>query len=367
MPELWVILVAAVIALTALALGGVIGYLLSNSKAAKAAGQAETLRQDIAEREAKIGELHADVEAMRGDLHTAEKHGERTAAQLEAKEQALLEQRELLASAEAKLKDTFAGVGREALKANTEAFLDLAKQRFETQTKQADGDLAKRQTEIEKMLAPMKVLLGEYQKRLAEIEESRTKSYSDIRQQLGQVAESHRSLGEQTTQLVSALRNPGTRGQWGELKLKRLLELAGMTEHFDFNMQVSVAGEGDGVQQRPDLVVDLPGERRIVVDSKYSADDFLKAADEDNLDRRVQHLRNFAKAVRRHGQQLSQKKYWEAFDQAPNYVVMFMPGEALLYAAVEHDPALVEELMQKGVILATPTTLLALLKTVAMG
>ena len=393
------VIVVVVVGVLMLALGAVLGYFFAKTKLAgdrsaerdadqaalaqaretasadraKAEAQIEGLREDLAERGHIIAEQKAAVEMagrrfeqLRDELVTVEKNAERLTAELKAKQDAFDEQKRQFEQMREQLKDTFAGVSEKALESNRSAFMSLAKERFESQTKQAEGDLAKRQTEIEKMLAPMKTLLDAYQKRLAEIEESRTKSYSDIKLQLGQVAESHRSLDLQTKQLVQALRDPGTRGQWGELKLKRLLELAGMTEHFDFNMQVNIVGE-DGEQLRPDLVVNLPGERNIVVDSKYSASDFLKAVDEEDHERRVDHLQSFAGAVRRHGMALSQKKYWSQFNHTPDYVVMFMPGEAMLYAAVDHAPGLVEELMQKGVILATPTTLLALLKTVAMG
>src|SRR5439155_4945172 len=230
---------------------------------------------------------------------------------------------------------------------------------------EATGTLEQRKAQIEGLLKPMHEILNQYQSRLVDIEKSRVESYSMLREQLGTLAETQRTLNVQTSQLVTALRRPQTRGQWGEITLRRLVELAGMASRCDFVEQASVDTE-DG-RQRPDMIVNLPGERSIVIDCKAALDAFLDAAaapDEDN--RRVCLQRHCAQ-VRARARELSAKAYWNQFKQSPEYVVMFLPGEAFLYAAVEMDGSLIEDCLKSRVIVATPTTLIALLKAIEFG
>ncbi len=339
-------------------------------RAARATADATTARLESAEsrmieQREELAAVRSECEQALREVSAARSERDQAVTRLEAAQQNLQDQRGALAEAKAQLRETFSDVGREALRQNNDAFLAVAKQRFDLLAKGAEGDLAERQAQIDGLLKPLRETLDAYQKRLGEIEQSRTATYTDIREQLGSVAETQRSLGVQTQQLVSALRRPGTRGQWGELTLQRLLELAGLSEHHDFHQQASIDGE-EG-RQRPDLVVELPGDRSIVVDSKYSADDFLKALECDDPQQKRQHLTRFAAAVRRHVGQLSQKSYHSQFERTPEFVVMFLPGEALIYAAAEHDAGLLEDAFRKNVIIATPTTLVALLKTVAHG
>src|SRR5581483_11682362 len=225
--------------------------------------------------------------------------------QLRSAQQNLTEQRQLLEDAQAKLRDAFASVSAEALARNNEAFLHLAKERFAALATEAAGSLDQRKAQIQTLLAPMQELLNQYQSRLADIEKSRVESYSMLREQLGSLTEIQRTLNTQTSQLVSALRRPNTRGQWGEVTLRRLVELAGMSSRCDFFEQTTVDGE-DG-RQRPDMLVQLPGDRQIVIDCKASLDAFLDAAaapDEDN--RRVCLMRH-CKQVRTRAAELSAK------------------------------------------------------------
>jgi DNA recombination protein RmuC len=286
-------------------------------------------------------------------------------ARLAAAQENVAEQRQLLERAHEQLAQSFATVSAEALAKNNEAFLQLAKQRFNTLSAEASGTLDERKAQIEGLLKPMQQLLGTYQSRLAEIEKSRVESYSMLREQLGSLAEIQRTLNTQTGELVTALRRPNARGQWGEITLRRLVELAGMANRCDFCEQNTVENE-DG-RQRPDMLVNLPGERQIVIDCKAALDAFLDAASASDEDTRKLHLQRHCQQVRARARELSAKSYWSQFARSPEFVVMFLPGEAFLYAAVEHDPTLIEDCLKNRVIVATPTTLIALLKAIEFG
>ncbi|HWP41318.1 MAG TPA: DNA recombination protein RmuC [Tepidisphaeraceae bacterium] len=284
---------------------------------------------------------------------------------LGAREQELLRQQALLDTAEARLREAFASLSSDALQRNNEAFLHLAREKFAALSAEAVGSLEQRKAQIEGLLKPMQELLNTYQARLAELEKSRVESYSMLREQLGTLAETQRSLSLQTTQLVTALRRPTTRGQWGEITLRRLVELAGMTPRCDFVEQGSVDTE-EG-RQRPDVVVHLPGDRQIVIDCKVALDAFLDAAAAPDEDTRRLCLSRHARQVRSRAVELGAKSYWNQFSRCPEYVVMFLPGEAFLYAAVEQDGSLIEDCLKNRVIVATPTTLIALLKAIEFG
>ncbi|WP_428937636.1 DNA recombination protein RmuC [Fontivita pretiosa] len=284
---------------------------------------------------------------------------------LGAREQELLRQQALLDTAEARLREAFASLSSDALQRNNEAFLNLAREKFAALSAEAVGSLEQRKAQIEGLLKPMQELLNTYQARLAELEKSRVESYSMLREQLGTLAETQRTLSLQTTQLVTALRRPTTRGQWGEITLRRLVELAGLSSRCDFIEQASVDTE-DG-RQRPDMIVHLPGDRQIVIDCKVSLDAFLDAAAAPDEDNRRACLARHARQVRSRAVELGAKSYWNQFKRSPEYVVMFLPGEAFLYAAVEQDGTLIEDCLKNRVIVATPTTLIALLKAIEFG
>ena len=286
-------------------------------------------------------------------------------ARLAAAQENVAEQRQLLDRAHEQLRQSFASVSAEALAKNNEAFLSLARERFATLSAEATGTLEERKAQIEGLLKPMQQLLGTYQTRLGEIEKSRVESYSMLREQLGSLAEIQRTLNTQTSELVTALRRPNARGQWGEITLRRLVELAGMANRCDFCEQTSV--ENDDGRQRPDMLVNLPGERQIVIDCKAVLDAFVDAAGAADEDQRKVHLLRHCQQVRARARELSAKSYWSQFARSPEFVVMFLPGEAFLYAAVEHDPSLIEDCLKNRVIVATPTTLIALLKAIEFG
>jgi DNA recombination protein RmuC len=305
------------------------------------------------------------TELLRRQVADSDRSAATLSAQLQAAQQNLHEQRQLLDQANTKLREAFASVSAEALAKNNEAFLQLAKERFAQLNAEATGSLEQRKTQIEGLLKPLQEILGQYQSRLGDIEKSRVESYSMLREQLGILSETQRTLNQQTSQLVSALRRPNARGQWGEITLKRLVELAGMSSHCDFCEQISVANE-DG-RQRPDMLIHLPGEREIVIDCKAALDAFLDAAAAADDDDRKVHLQRHAQQVRARARELGAKSYWSQFKRTPEFVVMFLPGEAFLYAAVEQDGTLIEDCLKNRVIVATPTTLIALLKAIEFG
>lgn len=283
--------------------------------------------------------------------------------ELRLAEQNFAEQKKMLDEAQGKLREAFAGVSAEALAKNNEAFLQLAKEKFAALSTEATGSLDKRKVEIEAMLKPLNETMNQYQQRLGEIEKARVESYSQLREQLGALQETERTLNLNTTQLVSALRRPNTRGQWGEMTLRRLVELAGMSNRCDFFEQASV--QGDEGKLRPDMMIRLPGGHEIVVDCKTTLDAFLDAAAANDEDNRKVLLQQHSKQVRARARDLCNKSYWAQFASSPEFVVMFLPGESFYSAAVEADATLYEDCLKSHVIVATPTTLLALLKTVA--
>ena len=275
------------------------------------------------------------------------------------------EQRDNFALAQQRLSDAFKALSDEALKSNNRAFLDLAKQTFDGLLSDARGDVARRQEAIDGLIRPLGETLQRYQHHLEEIEQRRNTAYGSLETQLAALHEANSALRREAGQLTTALRAPNIQGRWGEVQLRRVLELAGMTPHCDFTEQVSRTN-GDAVQ-RPDVVVHLAGDRHIVVDAKSPVSAFLDATTQSTEEARQRALKGYAKVLRGHMEALAKKSYWEQFEQAPEFVIMFVPGEALLAAALAADPTLLEEGYGKRVVMASPTTLIALLLGVAQG
>ncbi len=285
-------------------------------------------------------------------------------AALAADRAAAAQRESMLVRTDEQLRELFGSQAAEALQRNSEAVIKLAEAQLAKSATAAGGDLAQRQQAIDQMVGPLRESLGKVQQQLAEIEKGRASSDSALREQVLAMSHASEQVRSETSLLVTALRAPQIRGRWGEMQLERVVEAAGMAEHVDYDLQASARGS-DGTTQRPDLIVRLCGGKNVVVDSKVAFSAYLEAMEARDEATHDARMKAHARHLRTHVDSLSAKAYWERFNPTPEFVVCFVPADAFLDGALREDPTLLEYAFGKDVVLATPSTLVALLRTIA--
>ena len=313
---------------------------------------------------AVIGWLLAHQRAQH-DITKLREDKARLTSQLESQQAAMEEKTRSFEEAQSQFENTFKSLASDALKSSTSEFLKLAESNFKTLHTKASGNLEQREKAVESMVKPIREALEKTDQQIRKMEKERQTAFGSLTQHLQFMAQAQEQLQGETRNLVKALRRPEVRGQWGEMTLKRLAELAGMVEHCDFDQQHSVDTEQG--KQRPDMVVRMPGSREIIVDAKAPMDGYLAAVEARDDSARLLELQRHARNVRDRVRELSSKGYWQQFPQSPDFVVLFIPGDQFLSSALEVDPKLLEDAMTDKVVLATPSSLVALLRAVAYG
>lgn len=351
------------------AVGVAAGWVVAKLRAAREL-RAEVARSTgldavLAERSARVEQLESQLARNGEELAAARAQEARLTADLAHERTTSAEKIALLERAEASLREAFQSLSAEALRHNNDSFLTLARATLGELQQAATGDLESRRAAVDELVRPIRESLQHVDQQLKSVERERLSAYHTLTEQVRSLADTQRQLHGETLNLVKALRTPTTRGRWGEIQLRRVVEIAGMLPHCDFQEQATLTTE-DG-RARPDLVVHLPGGRHLVVDAKAPLEAYLDAVETADDSQRDLRLKDHARQVRDHVAKLGAKAYWSQFATAPDFVVMFLPGETFFNAALQHDPSLFEHAASRRVVLASPTNLIALLYAVAHG
>jgi DNA recombination protein RmuC len=332
---------------------------------AMAQARADEEGRRLFELQTRIAEREVTLSRTQQELAIAQQERARLTAELEGERKGGAEKLAVLQDAETKLREAFSALSSEALSRNNQSFLDLAKTSLSEFQQTARLDLEGRHKAIEDLVQPLKASLTQVDTKLQQVEQNRIGSHSALAEQLRSLSLAQQTLQSETGRLVQALRSPNVRGQWGELQLRRVVEAAGMLEHCDFDVKESVTTDGNRLT--PDMIVRLPGGKNVVVDAKVPSSAYLDAMEADGDVIRDARLKDHARQLRDHVVKLGNKTYWAHFQPTPDLVIMFVPGETLLGAAMQSDPGLLEFSLGRGVMLASPLTLMALLRAVAYG